>query len=97
MLGIGVRLFVVFCFSFILKLYFLCYDLLEYFVFSYLFLPKELVEINQQLLNSIGVGHESLDAVCRATAKRGFRSKLTGAGGGGCAWTLLHPGEKLLV
>jgi mevalonate kinase len=32
------------------------------------------------LLNSIGVGHPQLDAVCRETGSRGFASKLTGAG-----------------
>jgi len=42
-------------------------------------------------LNSLGVGHPALDVVVREGRKRGFESKLTGAGGGGCAYTLLKP------
>lgn len=52
---------------------------------------EELIDINQHHLNVIGVGHPSLDIVCRVTASHGLHSKLTGAGGGGCAITLLHP------
>ncbi|XP_065424919.1 mevalonate kinase isoform X3 [Chrysemys picta bellii] len=53
---------------------------------------EELFDINQHHLNVIGVGHCSLDNVCRVTATHGLHSKLTGAGGGGCAITLLRPG-----
>ncbi|KAJ7309860.1 hypothetical protein JRQ81_007934 [Phrynocephalus forsythii] len=52
---------------------------------------EELVDINQHHLNVIGVGHPSLDCVCQVTATHGLHSKLTGAGGGGCAITLLRP------
>ncbi|XP_063804940.1 mevalonate kinase [Pseudophryne corroboree] len=52
---------------------------------------EELFDINQHHLNVIGVGHSSLDRVCQATASHGLHSKLTGAGGGGCAITLLRP------
>uniref|UniRef100_A0A673M1T5 GHMP kinase C-terminal domain-containing protein n=1 Tax=Sinocyclocheilus rhinocerous TaxID=307959 RepID=A0A673M1T5_9TELE len=31
----------------------------------------------------MGVGHSSLDTLCRVTLARGLHSKLTGAGGGG--------------
>uniref|UniRef100_A0A670ZYA5 Mevalonate kinase n=1 Tax=Pseudonaja textilis TaxID=8673 RepID=A0A670ZYA5_PSETE len=55
-----------------------------------LFLP-DLVDINQHLLNGIGVGHALLDRVCEVTSSHGLHSKLTGAGGGGCAITLLRP------
>ncbi|XP_044296385.1 mevalonate kinase isoform X2 [Varanus komodoensis] len=52
---------------------------------------EELIDINQHHLSVIGVGHPSLDRVCQLTAERGLHSKLTGAGGGGCAITLLRP------
>ncbi|XP_018416045.1 PREDICTED: mevalonate kinase [Nanorana parkeri] len=52
---------------------------------------EELIDINQHHLNVIGVGHPSLDRVCQVTASHGLHSKLTGAGGGGCAITLLRP------
>lgn len=47
------------------------------------------LKINQYLLNSIGVGHPVLDKVVTLSAAYGFTGKLTGAGGGGCAITLL--------
>ncbi|XP_070619468.1 mevalonate kinase-like isoform X4 [Erythrolamprus reginae] len=53
---------------------------------------EDLVDINQHLLNGIGVGHAQLDRVCQVTSSHGLHSKLTGAGGGGCAITLLRPG-----
>ncbi|XP_073438724.1 mevalonate kinase [Dendrobates tinctorius] len=52
---------------------------------------EELIDINQLHLNVIGVGHPSLDKLCQVTASHGLHSKLTGAGGGGCAITLLRP------
>ncbi|XP_030646889.1 mevalonate kinase [Chanos chanos] len=52
---------------------------------------EELIDINQHHLNVMGVGHPSLDTLCRVTLARGLHSKLTGAGGGGCAITLLRP------
>jgi mevalonate kinase len=51
----------------------------------------ELIEINQGLLNSVGVGHPKLDTVAKITKNVGW-TKLTGAGGGGCALTLLYEG-----
>lgn len=53
---------------------------------------QELIDINQHHLNVMGVGHASLDTLCRITLARGLHSKLTGAGGGGCGITLLRPG-----
>ena len=50
---------------------------------------RELVRLNHCLLNALGVGHAALDDVVAVTAAHGFASKLTGAGGGGCAFTLL--------
>ncbi|XP_077156929.1 mevalonate kinase isoform X2 [Paroedura picta] len=52
---------------------------------------EELMDINQHHLNVMGVGHSALDKVCQVTASHGLHSKLTGAGGGGCAITLLRP------
>jgi len=40
----------------------------------------------------IGVSHPALDSICDISARHGFVSKLTGAGGGGCAYTLLPQG-----
>lgn len=39
----------------------------------------------------MGVSHEKLDRICHVTCKHRLHSKLTGAGGGGCAVTLLRP------
>jgi mevalonate kinase len=50
---------------------------------------SDLVTINQYLLDALGVGHASLSSVVTASAKFGFAAKLTGAGGGGCAFTVL--------
>ncbi|XP_065502470.1 mevalonate kinase [Caloenas nicobarica] len=58
---------------------------------------EELFDINQHHLNVIGVGHPSLDRLCRVTASHGLHSKLTGAGGGGCGITLLRPDTSALA
>ncbi|XP_004379044.1 mevalonate kinase [Trichechus manatus latirostris] len=52
---------------------------------------EELIDMNQHHLNALGVGHASLDQLCRVTMAHGLHSKLTGAGGGGCGITLLKP------
>ncbi|XP_068594660.1 mevalonate kinase [Brachionichthys hirsutus] len=52
---------------------------------------EELIDINQHHLNVMGVGHPTLDTLCRVTLAKGLHSKLTGAGGGGCGVTLLRP------
>ncbi|KAK6968683.1 mevalonate kinase [Biomphalaria glabrata] len=49
----------------------------------------DLVDLNHNLLNAMGVGHASLDQVVAVTKKYGLHSKLTGAGGGGCAYVLI--------
>jgi mevalonate kinase len=41
------------------------------------------------LIEDIGVGHESLDEICTISSSYGYHAKLTGAGGGGCAYLLL--------
>jgi mevalonate kinase len=52
---------------------------------------SSLLRVNHALLNALGVGHAALDEVVAASAKAGCVAKLTGAGGGGCALTLLPP------
>lgn len=53
---------------------------------------NNLVEVNNNLLRSIGVSHESLEKIFATSSRHGFNSKLTGAGGGGCAFVLLPKG-----
>ena len=40
----------------------------------------------------MGIGHRVFDTVCQVGGECGFPSKLTGAGGGGCAFCLIVPG-----
>lgn len=49
----------------------------------------ELMEMNQGLLQCMGVSHASIENVIRITLKYKLSTKLTGAGGGGCVLTLL--------
>jgi len=49
-----------------------------------------LIETNQSLLRAMRVSHPSLERVCDITKQQfGLPTKLTGAGGGGCAFTYL--------
>lgn len=52
---------------------------------------EDLMDFNQHLLRVLGVSHSTIDEICQITAKYGCHSKLTGAGGGGCCFTLLRP------
>ena len=52
---------------------------------------EELVDMNQHFLSILGVSHPTLQQICLTTSQHGLHSKLTGAGGGGCAFTLLRP------
>ena len=47
--------------------------------------------MNQGLLSSLGVSHPSLERVVAVTARHGLHTKLTGAGGGGFAFSLITP------
>ena len=49
--------------------------------------------MNQALLVALDVGHIELQKICDVTSRYGLHSKLTGAGGGGCAFTLVPHGE----
>ncbi|XP_058821453.1 uncharacterized protein LOC131683461 [Topomyia yanbarensis] len=48
-----------------------------------------LVSVNNNLLRAIGVSHPSLERIFRLADDCGFHTKLTGAGGGGCALVFL--------
>jgi mevalonate kinase len=49
----------------------------------------QLFDINQNLLNTIGVSHVQIDKVVKHGKAYNLASKLTGAGGGGCVITLI--------
>lgn len=53
---------------------------------------ENLIDLNHAALVACGVSHETLERVRRVTAKVGLHSKLTGAGGGGCALTFIRSG-----
>ncbi|KAF7728470.1 hypothetical protein EC973_006023 [Apophysomyces ossiformis] len=55
---------------------------------------QDLVDINHCLLAGLGVSHISLEKVRSITASYGMKTKLTGAGGGGCAVTVLRDNLK---
>lgn len=50
-----------------------------------------LMELNHGLLRTLGVSHESLEHIVSVSNHYGLSSKLTGAGGGGYAITLVPP------
>lgn len=51
---------------------------------------EDLVDLNHSLLQGLGVSHPSLEKVRSITAESGLKTKLTGAGGGGCAVTFVR-------
>ena len=55
---------------------------------------ETLVDRNHEILNELGVGHAALEAIRTKTAQKpyGLHTKLTGAGGGGCAVTVVPDG-----
>jgi mevalonate kinase len=55
------------------------------------------IDINQHILNALGVGHTALDYICQTSAEYNLHSKLTGAGGGGCAFTLIKKSMSSLT
>jgi mevalonate kinase len=50
---------------------------------------SDLVRLNHGLLGALGVSHPALNQIVESSEKFGFAGKLTGAGGGGCAITML--------
>lgn len=53
-----------------------------------------LVNVNHLLLRAVGVSHATLDEICETVARvapNQAAAKLTGAGGGGCAFVLFRP------
>lgn len=50
-----------------------------------------LISLNHGLLVGLGVSHEALDNIANVTKSFNLHSKLTGAGGGGYAITLIPP------
>lgn len=50
---------------------------------------SKLIKVNHHLMNAVGVGHPALTTVVQISEEFGHAGKLTGAGGGGCAITLL--------
>lgn len=52
----------------------------------------KLMERNHEILNALGVGHAQLELVSKICKSYGGFTKLTGAGGGGCAVSLLPEG-----
>lgn len=51
---------------------------------------EELVDMNHCLLHGLGVSHPSLETVRSVTEAHGVKTKLTGAGGGGCAVSIIR-------
>ncbi|KAI9254629.1 ribosomal protein S5 domain 2-type protein [Phascolomyces articulosus] len=51
---------------------------------------EDLVDINHCLLHALGVSHSSLEKVRTITGEYGVKTKLTGAGGGGCALSIIR-------
>lgn len=56
-----------------------------------------LFNINHNILCALGVGHAALTIVKEASMSNGFACKLTGAGGGGCAITLVESQKDVKV
>jgi mevalonate kinase len=50
------------------------------------FVQAKLIRENHKLLQKLGVSHPSLDKIIDLAQQFGFAGKLTGAGGGGCAY-----------
>lgn len=52
---------------------------------------QQLIDLNHGLLRTLGVSHPLLEKIGDVSAQYGLHSKLTGAGGGGYAYTLVPP------
>ncbi|XP_046353804.2 mevalonate kinase-like [Haliotis rufescens] len=56
---------------------------------------EDLIDINQHHLGALCVNHPALEEIVRTAAKYGLHAKLTGAGGGGCAFIFIKPDTPL--
>lgn len=54
------------------------------------------LKANQQYLNSLGVGHERLTAICQTAEQMSLTAKQTGAGGGGTAFVLYDDSDNCI-
>jgi len=54
-------------------------------------IKPEYVEQNQVLLQNLDVSHPLLDMIAVTAKRNGTSAKLTGAGGGGCAFIVIPP------
>lgn len=54
-------------------------------------IKSEFVEQNQVLLQKLNVSHPRLDLIVDTAKKNNLAAKLTGAGGGGCAFVVIPP------
>lgn len=52
---------------------------------------REYIEQNQILLQNLNVSHPKLDVIVNVSKGHNFGAKLTGAGGGGCAFVVIPP------
>ena len=53
----------------------------------------EAIEANHRLLNDLQVSHPKLEEIVQIAGDHGFKAKLTGAGGGGFAFSVIKPGK----
>lgn len=60
---------------------------------------EKLIDRNHELLRLLDVSHPSLEAIKVKAAQEpfGLHTKLTGAGGGGCAVTIVPDGEYMFL
>lgn len=60
---------------------------------------EKLIDENHAHLVSLGVGHPALEAVKAKAGEQpwGLHTKLTGAGGGGCAVTIIPDGAPITL
>jgi len=60
---------------------------------------EDLIDLNQGLLETLGVSHSSIQRIINIFAQYGLHGKLTGAGGGGFAFALVPPsvGESTVL
>lgn len=61
------------------------------FILIYFLQIQVLIDLQHGHLRTLDVSHPRLEEICFITKRRGLHSKLTGAGGGGNAFTLIPP------